>query len=72
MVPDVEEMVVLIPEFITADILTSHQKYAIATFAEAVAQTEMFGREDTQQVVNRAIQGIVRCDGAQSKPLFFL
>ena len=56
MVPDLEEIVALISEFITADVLTSHKKRAIAALAEAVTQTEIFGREDTQQVVGRAIQ----------------
>ena len=51
-----EEIVALISEFITADVLTSHQKRAIAALVEAVTQSETRGREDTQQVVGRAIQ----------------
>ena len=46
-----EEIVALISEFITADVLTSHQKRAIAALVEAVTQSETRGREDTQQVV---------------------
>jgi hypothetical protein len=34
MVQDLEEMVALIPEFITADILTYHQKHAIEVFGD--------------------------------------
>jgi CHAT domain-containing protein len=56
MVQDLEEMVALIPEFITADILTFHQKHAIEAFSKAVVETDMLRREDTQLVANRAIQ----------------
>jgi tetratricopeptide (TPR) repeat protein len=53
---DLEEMVALIPEFISADILTYQQKDAIEAFGDAVAETEMFRRGETQQVANLAIQ----------------
>ncbi|KAN0131842.1 CHAT domain containing protein [Lactarius tabidus] len=56
MVQDFEEMMALIPEFITADILTHCQKGAIKALGEAVTRTEIFRREDTQQVTNRAIR----------------
>jgi tetratricopeptide (TPR) repeat protein len=56
MVQDLEEMVALIPEFITADILTYHPKQAIQVFIEAITATEMFCRKDTQLVANRVIQ----------------
>ena len=52
---DFEEMMALIPEFITANVLTYHQKGAIRALGEAVTRTEHFRREDTQQVTNRAI-----------------
>jgi tetratricopeptide (TPR) repeat protein len=58
MAQDLEEMVALIPEVITADILTEHQKAAIRAFGEAVNATEMFCRKDTRQVVDRAIQAL--------------
>ena len=54
-VRDVEEMVALIPEFITADNLTYHEKFSIKALGEAIARTELFCQEDTQQVTNRAI-----------------
>ncbi|KAN0131150.1 CHAT domain containing protein [Lactarius tabidus] len=56
MVQDLEEMVSLLPEFITTDILTHGQKQAIEAFSTAVTETEMFYRKDTQLVANRAIQ----------------
>ena len=58
MVQDLEEMVPLIPELITADTLTYHQKKAIQTFGMTVnaLNTEIFRREDTQLVADRAIQ----------------
>jgi CHAT domain-containing protein len=56
MVRDLEEMLALIPEFITADILENDQIAAIAAFCDAVNATSMFRREGTQQVANRAIQ----------------
>jgi CHAT domain-containing protein/tetratricopeptide (TPR) repeat protein len=56
MVQDLEEMMALIPKFITADILTYHQRHAIQAFGDVVPETEMFRREDTQQVANRVIQ----------------
>ena len=58
MVHDLEEMVSLIPEFITADILTLHRKLAISAFSGAVTilKTEMYRQADTQRVFNRAIE----------------
>jgi CHAT domain-containing protein/tetratricopeptide (TPR) repeat protein len=56
MTQDLEEMVTLIPEFITPDILTYHRKHAIESFTRLITKTEMFCREDTQLVANRAIQ----------------
>ena len=58
MVQNLEEMVPLIPEFITAKILTFHQKLAIQFFGMAVdtLNPEMFRHENTLQVVDRAIQ----------------
>jgi CHAT domain-containing protein len=56
MVQDLEEMVALIPKFVTADILTYPRKQAIEAFSEVVTATEMFCRKDTQLVANRAIQ----------------
>jgi CHAT domain-containing protein len=53
---DLEDMLALIPQFITADILTYHQKYAIEVFRDVITKTEMFCRKDTQLVANRAIQ----------------
>jgi hypothetical protein len=50
MVQDLEEMMALIPKFITADVLTYHQRHAIQAFGDVVPETEMFRREDTQQV----------------------
>jgi CHAT domain-containing protein len=58
MVQDLEEMVTLIPEFITADILNYHQKEAIEVFTKAIATTEMFFRKDIHLVANRAIQAL--------------
>jgi hypothetical protein len=59
-VQDLEEMVALIPEFITADILTDHQKQAIEAFGDAVTDTKtlIFRRKDTQRVADRAIQAL--------------
>jgi tetratricopeptide (TPR) repeat protein len=60
MAQDLEEMVALIPEFITADISTyppkDPPKDAIYAFIKAVTGTEMFHRKDTQLVADRAIQ----------------
>jgi CHAT domain-containing protein len=56
MVQDLEEMVTLIPEFITADILTYHRKHAIIGLGVGVDATEMFCRKDTQLVANRLTQ----------------
>ena len=58
MVQDFEEMVALIPEFVTADTYTYIQRHAINAFAQFVVPSTktMLHREDTQQVVNRAIQ----------------
>ena len=53
-----EDIVALIPEFITADMLTERQKLAILTFSSAVTTMapEMYRQEGTQRVFNRAIQ----------------
>jgi hypothetical protein len=56
MIQDLEEMVTLIPEFITADVLAYHPKNAIEVFTTAVTATELFRRKDTQLVANQAIQ----------------
>ena len=58
MVQDLEEMVALIPEFITADVLTQYRKDAIFVFERAVATftTEMYRQEDTQRVFNRVVE----------------
>ena len=58
MVQDLEEMIALIPEFITADISTLHRKHAIEAFGGAVTilKTEMYREGDTQRVFNRAIE----------------
>jgi tetratricopeptide (TPR) repeat protein len=56
MVQDLEKMVTLIPEFITADILTYHRKHTIKAFGEVVTKTEMFRREDTNEVANQVVQ----------------
>ena len=55
---DFEEIVALIPEFVTADALTIDQKEALYVFHEVLTQfvKTMFLREDTQKVANRAIQ----------------
>ena len=55
---DLEDIVTLIPEFITGDILTSHQKLAILAFSSSATTMapEMYLREDTQRIFNRAIQ----------------
>jgi CHAT domain-containing protein len=60
MVQDLEEMVALIPEFITADILTHHRKEAIVALGDAVTDTKtlIFRRKDTQRVADRAIQAL--------------
>ena len=59
MVRDLEEMVALIPEFITADVLTYSQKRAIKAFGSVVTTfklaTEMYCQEETQRVFNRVI-----------------
>jgi tetratricopeptide (TPR) repeat protein len=56
MVQDLGEMVALIPEFLTTDILTYHPKHAIEVFSKVVTATEIFCRRDTQLVANQAIQ----------------
>ncbi|KAN0131872.1 CHAT domain containing protein [Lactarius tabidus] len=56
MVQDMGDMVALIPEFITTDILTDHQEHAILTLGLSVIKSEIFRREVTQQVANQAIQ----------------
>ena len=62
MAQDLEEIVVLIPEFITADTLISHEMLAFDTFSAAVLKLtpDMFSREDTQPVADRAIQELRR------------
>ena len=64
-VQDLEEMVHLIPEIITASTLTYHQKQAIESFSTAVydLNTEVLRREDTQLVVDRAIQMLQEATG---------
>ena len=54
---DFEEMVALIPEFVTADALTISQKRALNVFCEVLIRfvKAMFRQEDTQKVANRAI-----------------
>ena len=62
MTRDLEEMVVLLPEFITADILTYDRTVAINDFSSAIFTlatkiSQMYCRhEDTQLVFDRAIQ----------------
>ena len=58
MVQDLEEMLALIPEFVTTDTLTYLQKHAINAFAQFVVPSikTMFHRDDTRHVANRAIQ----------------
>jgi hypothetical protein len=56
MVQDLEEMMALIPEFITADTLTFQRKQAIQAFGDAFPETEVFCREDIQQIATRVIQ----------------
>jgi CHAT domain-containing protein len=58
MVQDLEEIVDLIPEVITGEILTVHRKLAIEAFGEAINATDMFSRKDTQHVADRAIQAL--------------
>ena len=55
---DFEEMVALIPEFITADALTISQTQALNDFCEVLVRFAkiMFRQENTQKVANRAIQ----------------
>ena len=55
---DFEEMVALIPEFVTADALTIGQKRAFNAFVEVLDRfvKTMFRQEDTQKAANRAIQ----------------
>ena len=56
---DFEEMVTLVPEFVTADALTISQKQALDIFCCGVLPRfvkTMFRQEDTQKVANRSIQ----------------
>ena len=55
---DFEEMVALIPEFVTADAFTFSQKQALHVFCRALIGfvKTMFHQEDTQKVANQAIQ----------------
>ena len=55
MAQDLEEMLALIPEIITADILTRGRQRAIEAFGWAVS-TNMYRQQDVQRVFNRAIQ----------------
>ena len=55
MARDLEEMVALIPEFITADTLTRGRQRAIEAFGWAVS-TKMYCQQDLQRVFNQAIQ----------------
>ena len=58
MAQDLEQMVVLLPELITAEILTYDQILAFEGFAATVLNLtpDMFSREDTQPVADQAIQ----------------
>ena len=58
MAQDFEEMVALIPEFVTTDALTLSHKRAIDDFCGVLIRfmKTMFRQEDTQTVANRAIQ----------------
>ena len=51
-------MATLVPEFITADILTFHRKNAIKLFRLVISTlaTEKYRQEDTQRGFNRVIQ----------------
>ncbi|KAH9160347.1 CHAT domain-containing protein [Lactarius sanguifluus] len=55
---DMEEMVALIPEVLASesDVSTHDSRDAISAFIAAVNQTEIFRREDTQQVADRVIR----------------
>ena len=57
-VQDLEEMVPLIPDLITVNTLECHRKHAIQAFSKAVntLETEIFRREDTRPIGDRAIQ----------------
>ena len=58
MAQDFEEMVALIPEFVTADALTVSQRRAMDDFSGVIIQfvKTMFRQEDTQRVANKAVQ----------------
>ena len=58
MVQDLEEMVPLIPELITASSLTYHRKRAFYTFNSVLShlKPDLYRRGDTQPVADRAIQ----------------
>ena len=58
MAQDFEEMVALIPEFVTADALTDRQKQALRTFCSVLIKFRktLFRQENTQHVANRTIQ----------------
>ena len=55
---DFEEMLALIPEFVTADALTYGQQKAMNDFYEVLSRfmKTMFRQEDTQKVADRTIQ----------------
>ena len=59
-VQNLEEMAALIPEFITADLLTYRQGLTIEVFCLFVffLGTKMIRREDTQRAFNRLIQAL--------------
>ncbi|KAH9053720.1 CHAT domain-containing protein [Lactarius vividus] len=56
--PDMEEMVALIPEVLASesDVLTHESRDAIGAFIAAVNKTEIFRRRDTQQVADKVIR----------------
>ena len=57
-VQDLEEMVALMPDFITTDFLTTQQMHATAAFADAIADTDILRRKDTQRVLDRVIEAL--------------
>ena len=70
MAQDLEEIVVLIPELITADVLTYNQILAFDAFSVAVHKLtpDLFCREDTQPVADRAIQVLREATALNSNP----
>ena len=55
-IQEVEEMLDLIPDFLTIDCLMNHRPHTIKVFNAALAETEIFLRKDTQHLADRAIQ----------------